>query len=81
MGDFDPASMVPFQNISSAAINTPAAQALNLNIARSGMVLLKNIDNTLPIAAATVTKVAVIGPNIHLIPLANCAYDWSFVVR
>lgn len=53
---------------------TADSQALNLKIASKGLVLLKNIGNTLPIKATGPKTIAIIGPNHIAIPNANCAY-------
>jgi beta-glucosidase len=63
LGLFDPPetmlwSKVPFSEVSSA----PHA-ALALKAARESMVLLKNSNNTLPLAPAKIKTIAVIGPN------------------
>src|SRR5580700_3823378 len=63
LGLFDPPekmlwSKVPFSEVSSA----PHA-ALALKAARESMVLLKNSNNTLPLAPSKVKTIAVIGPN------------------
>lgn len=63
LGQFDPDSMQPYKNISTKEINTPAHQQLALDAARQGIVLLKNNNNTLPLAASNVHTVAVVGPN------------------
>eukprot|EP00731_Ephydatia_muelleri_P031010 Em0022g524a len=59
LGMFDPPDIQPYFNISSSQVNTAASQALALEAAREGIVLLKN-DGTLPLTA---NKIALIGPN------------------
>ena len=48
-----------------------------MDMTRKSIVLLKNANNTLPIAASTIKKIAVIGPNANLVPLANCTLLFS----
>lgn len=49
-----------------------SSQATNLAIAQQSIVLLKNINNTLPLNPTAFKNIAVIGPNAELVPLANC---------
>jgi beta-glucosidase len=50
-----------------ACVGTSDAQNLDvaLDVARSGIVLLKNDGNVLPLVRNSLTKVAVLGPNAH----------------
>jgi beta-glucosidase len=50
-------------NTKNAALNTPQHQEIARKIAEEGMVLLKNEGNVLPLNAAKIQKVLVIGPN------------------
>nr|WP_253201183.1 glycoside hydrolase family 3 C-terminal domain-containing protein [Sphingomonas quercus] len=61
LGLFDPPAMVPYNAIPDTALNSPAHRALALKLARESMVLLKN-DGVLPLAAAKVKRIAVVGP-------------------
>ncbi len=70
LGMFDPPSIQPYLNISLAEVNSPAHQQLALEAAHQGMVLLKNADNTLPLAASKIKTLAVIGPNGNALPRA-----------
>ncbi|MCX6233772.1 MAG: glycoside hydrolase family 3 C-terminal domain-containing protein [Bacteroidetes bacterium] len=47
----------------SIPLDNPASAAVSLNIARAGIVLLKNENNILPFDKNNMTKIAVIGPN------------------
>ncbi len=62
LGLFDPPSMVPYKSIPFSDVNSPAHQALALEVAYKSMVLLKN-DGILPLAAGRYRTIAVIGPN------------------
>ena len=62
VGDFDPVSMVPYQMINASQLNTPESQAINLEVTRESIVLLKNSGH-LPLNVAEIKKLAVIGPN------------------
>ena len=59
---FDPPSQVPYAQIPAQANNSPANQALALEVARQSLVLLKNADDLLPLKKDLGT-IAVIGPN------------------
>ncbi|HVN58320.1 MAG TPA: glycoside hydrolase family 3 C-terminal domain-containing protein [Bacteroidales bacterium] len=50
------------QTDNSIALDSPENDSVSLNLARNGIVLLKN-DSILPFAAAKVKSIAVIGPN------------------
>ncbi len=63
LGVFDPEQDQPFMNISTAAVNTPDHQQLALTAAREGIVLLKNDQNTLPLAAPAPNSIALLGPS------------------
>jgi beta-glucosidase len=62
LGLFDPPSMVPYTSIPFSDVNSPAHQALALDVADKSMVLLKN-DGILPLKAVKYKTIAVIGPN------------------
>lgn len=47
----------------SIPLDNPASALVSLKIARSGIVLLKNDDNVLPLDQNSIQKIAVIGPN------------------
>lgn len=63
LGDFDPADMVPYQQIRPDHLNTPENQAANLDTVHKSMTLLKNINNTLPLNAKNISNIVIIGPN------------------
>ena len=52
----------------SAAVTTPAHQAVSASVAEAGTVLLKNAGHTLPLAASGAGSVAVIGPAASAAP-------------
>jgi len=64
LGMFDPEEAVPYAQIPVEAIDTPANQALALEVARQSMVLLKNEEGFLPLSK-DMGSVAVIGPNAN----------------
>jgi beta-glucosidase len=64
LGMFDPKDRVPYSQIDSTYIETPAHKALSLLMAQQSMVLLKN-DGTLPINKAGLKKIALLGPNVN----------------
>ncbi len=47
--------------------NAPEHRAVALNVARAGIVLLKNEGNILPLASTSVRSLAVIGPNAEVL--------------
>jgi beta-glucosidase len=47
----------------TGAVNTPDHRSIALNVAREGIVLLKNEGNTLPFERRSIKRLAVIGPN------------------
>lgn len=62
LGIFDPAEKVPYSKIAPSANNTPEHGVVAQRAADEAMVLLKN-DGILPLDAAKLHRVAVIGPN------------------
>jgi len=67
LGIFDPPEVVPFSRIPISENDSPAHAATALEAARESIVLLKN-DGTLPLRAAHLRRVAVIGPNANSEP-------------
>ncbi|KAJ6466495.1 beta-xylosidase [Mycena sanguinolenta] len=61
LGYFDPPASQPFRQLAWSDINTPAAQSLAYTAAVEGIVLLKNTNGALPLAAS-VKKLAFVGP-------------------
>ena len=59
LGMFDPPSLVPYEHIDPAELDSPAHRQLALQLAQESMVLLKN-DGTLPLTNAK--RIAVVGP-------------------
>jgi beta-glucosidase len=62
LGMFDPPQTVPYAAIPIEAVDSPAHQALALEVARQSLVLLKNEGRILPVEK-DIQSVAVIGPN------------------
>jgi beta-glucosidase len=62
LGMFDPPSMVPYSQMTSAENDSEAHRQLALRTAREAIVLLKNKNNFLPLKQAPET-IAVIGPD------------------
>ena len=61
LGQFDPASRVPYRSIPISENDSPAHDQLALEVAQQSLVLLKN-DGTLPWNPKDLKTVAVIGP-------------------
>ena len=64
LGFFDPAEKVLYSKTPFAENNSPAHAAIALEAAQKSIVLLKN-DGTLPLHAANLKRIAVIGPNAN----------------
>jgi len=62
LGMFDPPEMVKYAQIPFSENDTPAHHEISLQAARESLVLLKNLNNTLPLKKDLRT-IAVIGPN------------------
>jgi beta-glucosidase len=62
LGEFDPPEMVPYKKLGKDEIDSPAHRQLALRAAHESIVLLRNRDNFLPLDAAAVKTIAVIGP-------------------
>ena len=65
LGMFDNQENVPYAQIPVTANNTPEHKALNLEVARKSLVLLKNADHALPLQPEKLRQIAVIGPNAN----------------
>jgi len=62
LGEFDPPEMVPYTRLGKEEIDSAAHRQLALRAARESIVLLRNRDNFLPLDAAALKTIAVIGP-------------------
>ncbi|MFN8205804.1 MAG: glycoside hydrolase family 3 C-terminal domain-containing protein [Bacteroidales bacterium] len=62
LGMFDPAEMVAYNSIPYTNNDSPENRALSVETAKQSLVLLKNVNNTLPLKKDLKT-IAVIGPN------------------
>lgn len=77
LGEFDPQNKVPYAGIRPSIINDPSHNALALEIATKTPVLLKNeiLPNTnrkaLPLNAATLKKIAILGSQADKIELGD----------
>ena len=65
LGDFDPPTKVPYQFLNKANLGTKMHRELNLRAARESIVLLKNLDNALPLKKDLIKKIVVMGPNAN----------------
>ena len=63
LGLFDPQDKVPYSDIPFSFVDSKDNRELALQIAREGIVLLKNSKNTLPLDKNKVKTIAVLGPN------------------
>ncbi len=65
LGMFDEAEKVPYNTISYEKVDTKEHQAINLEISKKSLVLLKNKNNFLPLNKNSFKTVGVIGPNAN----------------
>ena len=72
LGMFDPAEMLPWANLGPEVISSEANDALAVQSAREGMVLLKN-EGVLPLSK-DVRKLLVVGPNADTVEMLNGNY-------
>ncbi len=63
LGDFDPPSSVPYQFFDRSNLDTPGHKEFNLRAARESIVLLKNLNNHLPLSKNAIHNILVMGPN------------------
>jgi beta-glucosidase len=63
LGLFDPPEKMLYSKVPFSEVGTPEHAALAVKAARESMVLLKNSNNTLPLAPAKIKTIAVVGPN------------------
>ncbi len=74
MGMFDPPASVAFNQIPFSEVNSPDHARLALQAARESIVLLKNQDGILPLAAGIKT-LAVVGPNAESLAALEGNYN------
>jgi beta-glucosidase-like glycosyl hydrolase len=67
LGYFDPPEQQPYRKLTIADIDTTEARQLALQSSQESMVLLKNLNNALPLNVDQLTnkKIALIGPSIN----------------
>ncbi len=61
-GEFDPEEKVPYTKYPTTMINSPANQALSVELATKTAVLLKNTNQALPLQPKEIKTIALIGP-------------------
>jgi beta-glucosidase len=71
LGEFSPASEVPWSAIDASVIESQAHADLALKAARAAIVLLKNDGGLLPLDATTLHSIAVIGPHANDVTLGG----------
>ena len=76
LGYFDPPEQQSYRNLTIANIDTPEARQLALQSSQESMVLLKNMNNALPLNLTQLTnkKIALIGPSINATVLMQGNY-------
>ncbi|MBP5334508.1 MAG: glycoside hydrolase family 3 C-terminal domain-containing protein [Bacteroidales bacterium] len=61
-GEFDPEEKVPYTKYPTTMVNSPANQALSVELATKTAVLLKNTNQALPLQPSEIKTIALIGP-------------------
>jgi beta-glucosidase-like glycosyl hydrolase len=76
LGWFDPPEQQPYRQLTKDAVNTVDAQLLALQSAQEGIVLLKNLNNALPLNLDQLAgkKIALIGPTANATKLMQGDY-------
>jgi beta-glucosidase len=62
LGEFDPPELDPYHSLEPDLVNCPAHRRLAQDAAREAIVLLKNDGQVLPLTAASIKRIAVVGP-------------------
>jgi len=73
LGLFDPIEKQPYWNVPITEVNTPESENLNIQVAKSSMVLLKNNQSALPLPIGK--KIAIIGPHAN----STDALLWNYL--
>jgi beta-glucosidase len=71
LGDLDPIEDSPYHTIPVSCLESQEHRELCREIGRQSVVLFKNDNNTLPLTAGSITKLAVIGPMAATCHLGN----------
>lgn len=71
LGDLDPIEQSPYHAIPTSCRESPEHRELCREVGRQAVVLFKNENHTLPLAPASLTKLAVIGPMAATCHLGN----------
>ncbi|BFZ18972.1 hypothetical protein BsWGS_22010 [Bradybaena similaris] len=62
LGEFDPPDDNPYSRLNNSDVETPEHQALAVEAAVQSFVLLKNLNNALPLNPASYKRVVIVGP-------------------
>ncbi|XP_050419496.1 uncharacterized protein LOC126832672 isoform X1 [Patella vulgata] len=65
LGEFDPPEMNPYRSLDLSIIQSQEHQDLSEEAAMKSFVLLKNLNNTLPLRQAPYNWIAIVGPMIN----------------
>ena len=71
LGEFDPASAVPYKSIPDSLLDCQAHRNLALQAAKEAIVLLKNDNSMLPLNLGSIDTIAVIGPHAKTVQLGG----------
>ncbi|MBE6612098.1 MAG: glycoside hydrolase family 3 protein [Ruminococcaceae bacterium] len=65
----------PYSDIPFTTLDCPSHRALNLEMAKKTLVLLKNEDNFLPLSPEKVKTIAAVGPNVQSVRVLEGNYE------
>lgn len=71
LGEFDPASSVPYRSIPDSLLDCESNRQLALQTARESIVLLKNENSILPLDIDGIDTIAILGPNADVLQLGG----------
>ena len=66
LGEFDPASAVPYSKIPRTVIDSPEHRQLALRAAQESIVLLTNRNHLLPLDKSKIKRIAILGPHANI---------------
>jgi len=80
LGLYDPPELVPYNQIPLTVMDGPAHRALARETAREAIILLKNVNHTLPLDKDRIKNIAVIGPGADVCEMGGYTGNYSLAV-